>query len=99
MSLAVCAILDRLAPSEYGPFAELLTYVADRPGHDFRYAIDSSRIEAELGWKPAYDFDSGLQDTVRWYLTNAAWVENVRSGAYREWLTVNYAQRGSDGIN
>lgn len=96
---AVCAILDRLVPSAAGAYADLVTYVTDRPGHDFRYAIDSSRIEAELGWKPTHDFDSGLQETVRWYLENTAWVENVRTGAYREWITANYAQRGSDGAN
>ena len=96
---AVCGILDRLAPSASGPYADLVSFVSDRPGHDFRYAIDSSRIEAELGWKPAHNFESGLQETVRWYLDNTGWTENVRSGAYREWIAVNYAQRGPGGGN
>ena len=91
--------LDRLAPSAAGPYADLVSFVSDRPGHDFRYAIDSSRIEAELGWKPAHNFESGLQETVRWYLDNTGWTENVRSGAYREWIAVNYAQRGPGGGN
>ena len=73
--------------------------MADRPGHDFRYAIDSSRMETELGWKPSRSFESGLCETVRWYLENAAWIEHVRSGAYREWITANYAQRGPGGSN
>jgi len=97
--LAVCAILDRLAPSANGPHADLVSFVADRPGHDFRYAIDSSRMETELGWKPSRSFESGLCETVRWYLENAAWIEHVRSGAYREWITANYAQRGPGGSN
>ncbi|MBO5491484.1 MAG: dTDP-glucose 4,6-dehydratase [Desulfovibrio sp.] len=90
---AVCGILDDMAPSAQGPHADLITFVADRPGHDFRYAIDSSRIGEELGWKPEYDFDSGLRETVRWYLENMTWADNVRSGAYRDWLAVNYAGR------
>ena len=66
----------------------------DRPGHDFRYAIDCSKIERELGWKPAHSFDTGLADTVRWYLANEEWIENVRSGAYLDWIDSNYGHRG-----
>lgn len=90
---AVCAILDDVRPSAQGPYADLITFVTDRPGHDFRYAIDSSRIESELGWRPAHRFDTGLRDTVRWYLENSAWVEHVRSGGYREWMDINYGRR------
>jgi dTDP-glucose 4,6-dehydratase len=61
----------------------LITYVKDRPGHDRRYAIDTRKIERELGWKPAQDFASGLEQTVRWYLENPTWVERVTSGKYR----------------
>lgn len=93
---AVCDILDELVPSKDGPYADLITFVADRPGHDFRYAIDSAKIEAELGWKPAHNFTSGLRGTVLWYLQNGEWVENVRSGAYRDWITANYAWRGTE---
>jgi dTDP-glucose 4,6-dehydratase len=89
----VCALLDEMAPSANGPHADLITFVADRPGHDFRYAIDSSRIETELGWQPVHDFRSGLRETVRWYLENGQWLEHVRSGAYREWLVTNYQNR------
>jgi len=70
----ICAILDRLRPRADGrPYAELITSVADRPGHDKRYAIDASRIEAELGWRPAETFETGMEKTVRWYLDNEAW--------------------------
>lgn len=91
---SLCGILDTLSPCRDGPYGELIRFVADRPGHDFRYAIDSSRLEGELGWRPQHDFDSGLRETVRWYLDNADWVDNVRSGAYRAWLDRNYGQRG-----
>jgi dTDP-glucose 4,6-dehydratase len=71
----------------------LIRYVKDRPGHDRRYAIDSSKLKTELGWGPQHDLDSGLRATVRWYADNAAWVTGVRSGAYREWIDANYAAR------
>ncbi len=75
--------LDVLAPSAAGPYARLITHVPDRPGHDMRYAIDSSRIENELGWRTAHGFASGLRETVQWYLEHRSWWERVRSGAYR----------------
>ncbi|CAK7022411.1 MAG: dTDP-glucose 4,6-dehydratase [Desulfovibrio sp.] len=92
---AVCAILDDMHPSAQGPHADLITFVADRPGHDFRYAIDCSRIENELGWRPSRRFDAGLRDTVRWYLENSAWVDLVRSGAYLDWMDINYGRRAA----
>ena len=67
--------------------------MADRPGHDRRYAIDASKIERALGWKPAETFETGIRKTVRWYLENQSWVANVESGAYRAWLETNYAGR------
>ena len=70
--------------------ATLITLVQDRPGHDRRYAIDASKLERELGWKPAETFETGIRKTVQWYLDNQAWVGNVTSGAYREWLGVQY---------
>ena len=90
---AVCGLLDELKPHPDGPYTRLITHVTDRPGHDRRYAIDASKIERELGWRPAETFESGLRKTVRWYLDNAAWVERVQNGAYREWLSANYGQR------
>jgi dTDP-glucose 4,6-dehydratase len=90
---AVCGLLDELKPHPDGPYTRLITHVTDRPGHDRRYAIDASKIERELGWRPAETFESGLRKTVRWYLNNAAWVERVQNGAYREWLSANYGQR------
>lgn len=74
---------------------DLITFVADRPGHDRRYAIDDSRIECELGWRPNETFESGLKRTVRWYLDNPNWVERVRTGAYLEWIEANYGRRGT----
>jgi dTDP-glucose 4,6-dehydratase len=90
---AVCALLDELSPHAEGPYARLIRHVTDRPGHDRRYAIDASKLERELGWRPAETFESGLRKTVRWYLDHADWVERVQTGAYREWLTANYGQR------
>jgi dTDP-glucose 4,6-dehydratase len=71
----------------------LITFVKDRPGHDRRYAVDSSKIERELGFRQRHDIETGLRETVRWYVQNGAWIERVRSGAYREWIEKNYAAR------
>ena len=88
----VCALLDELRPRADGkPYAEQITYVTDRPGHDRRYAIDATKIHRELGWKPAETFESGIRKTVQWYLDNSGWVANVQSGDYRKWLDQNYA--------
>ena len=90
----VCALLDELRPRPDGrPYREQIRYVADRPGHDRRYAIDARKIESELGWKPAETFASGIRKTVLWYLENQDWVRNVQSGAYRDWVEKNYAER------
>jgi dTDP-glucose 4,6-dehydratase len=87
----LCAILDELSPRADGrSYREQITFVADRPGHDRRYAIDASKLERELGWKPAETFETGIRKTVQWYLDNQAWVHNVTSGAYREWVGVQY---------
>ena len=83
----LCAILDELCPRADGkPYKEQITYVTDRPGHDRRYAIDATKIERELGWKPAETFETGIRKTVQWYLDNQAWVANVTSGAYKNWV-------------
>ncbi len=75
---AICGIIDRLRPDlPHVPCSSLIRFVADRPGHDRRYAVDAGRIRSELGWQPAEDFDSGLEKTVRWYLENSAWVEDA----------------------
>ena len=76
-----------------GSRRRLITFVKDRPGHDRRYAIDASKIARELGWQPAERFESGLRQTVRWYLDHLDWVENVRTGAYLRWIEQNYAER------
>jgi dTDP-glucose 4,6-dehydratase len=85
----LCAILDELQPSAR-PYSQQIAFVADRPGHDRRYAIDPGKIERELGWQPAETFESGLRRTVRWYLDHADWVARVRDGRYREWIEQNY---------
>ena len=88
----VCALLDELRPKADGSsYSTQISYVKDRPGHDRRYAIDASKIERELGWKPAETFDTGIRKTVQWYLANPEWVANVQSGAYRDWVQTQYA--------
>ncbi len=92
----ICALLDELRPRVDGrSYREQIVFVADRPGHDRRYAIDAGKIERELGWKPLETFETGITKTVRWYLDNPQWVRNVQSGAYREWIEKNYARRES----
>ena len=87
----ICQTVDRLRPGlAHAPCTSLIKYVKDRPGHDRRYAIDASKIESELGWRPQQDFESGLELTIRWYLENPVWVERVQSGQYqRERLGLN----------
>ncbi|PKO27646.1 MAG: dTDP-glucose 4,6-dehydratase [Betaproteobacteria bacterium HGW-Betaproteobacteria-5] len=88
----LCTILDELSPRADGkPYKEQITYVTDRPGHDRRYAIDATKIERELGWKPAETFETGIKKTVQWYLDNQAWVANVTSGAYQNWVGKQYS--------
>ncbi|MFZ5548495.1 MAG: dTDP-glucose 4,6-dehydratase [Pseudomonadota bacterium] len=94
----ICALLDELRPDPAGPYARLITHVADRPGHDRRYAIDARKIERELGWRPAETFASGIRKTVQWYLDHAGWVAEVQSGGYRDWVEKNYAGRDSNGV-
>ena len=90
----VCALLDELRPRDDGkPYSEQITYVKDRPGHDRRYAIDASKVERALGWKPVETFETGIRKTVQWYLEHQAWVANVQSGSYRDWVEKNYTER------
>ena len=87
----ICDLVDELA-SRGGPSRrELITYVKDRPGHDRRYAMDARKIERELGWKPKETFESGIRKTVRWYLGNEEWVNDVTSGHYRQWIATHYS--------
>ena len=92
MVSTICAILDELRPGS-SRHSTLVTHVADRPGHDRRYAMDTRKIERELGWRPRERFETGLRKTVEWYLANLAWVEGVASGAYRSWIDLNYGRR------
>jgi dTDP-glucose 4,6-dehydratase len=92
----VCRLLDELNPrADSKPYAEQITYVKDRPGHDRRYAIDARKIERELGWKPAETFATGIRKTVQWYLANPEWVSGVQSGAYRDWVQKQYIEAPS----
>ena len=92
----VCALLDEMRPDPAGSYRRLITFVADRPGHDRRYAIDARKLERELGWKPAETFESGIRKTVRWYLDNSDWVAHVQSGSYRDWVATNYHDRAGE---
>src|SRR6202048_678372 len=88
----ICSILDELRPDDPAvPHRKLITVIKDRPGHDQRYAIDASKIENELGWKPRETFETGIRKTVEWYLANGDWVEEVTSGSYRKWMSEQYA--------
>ncbi|MGH1357262.1 MAG: dTDP-glucose 4,6-dehydratase [Burkholderiaceae bacterium] len=90
----LCRILDAKRPKSTGSYADQITFVTDRPGHDRRYAIDARKIEAELDWTPAETFETGIERTVSWYLDNQGWIEHVQSGSYRSWLEKNYTDRG-----
>nr|WP_269533732.1 dTDP-glucose 4,6-dehydratase [Chitinimonas sp. BJYL2] len=90
----ICDMLDKARPREDGlSYRTQIRYVTDRPGHDRRYAIDASKMEQELGWRPAETFETGIQKTIQWYLDNPDWVARITSGAYREWPQTNYAER------
>jgi dTDP-glucose 4,6-dehydratase len=89
----LCQLLDELRPKTGGgSYQSQITYVADRPGHDRRYAIDASKIERELGWRPLETFETGIRKTVAWYLSHADWVANVQNGSYLEWTNKHYGQ-------
>ena len=87
----ICDLLDEMQPKAAGSYRDQIIFVKDRPGHDRRYAIDARKLERELGWKPAETFETGLRKTVRWYLDNQAWVQDVVSGEYRHWVAKQYA--------
>ncbi|MCA3183474.1 MULTISPECIES: dTDP-glucose 4,6-dehydratase [unclassified Cupriavidus] len=87
----ICALLDELQPKTVGSYRDQITFVKDRPGHDRRYAIDARKLESELAWKPAETFETGLRKTIEWYLANQAWVQDVVSGEYRNWVAKQYA--------
>jgi dTDP-glucose 4,6-dehydratase len=88
----ICSVLDELRPNDpVVPHKKLITFVKDRPGHDRRYAMDASRIQNELGWRPKETFESGMRKTIQWYLDNDAWIQSVASGAYRQWMATQYS--------
>jgi dTDP-glucose 4,6-dehydratase len=89
----LCSIMDRKLGRAEGESAKLITYVTDRAGHDLRYAIDSSKLQRELGWKPSLQFEEGLEKTVDWYLANEAWVDRITSGAYQQYYEKQYTNR------
>jgi dTDP-glucose 4,6-dehydratase len=94
---AIADLLDEWRPRADGrSYGEQIAHVTDRPGHDRRYAIDAGKIERELSWRPSETFDTGLRKTVRWYLDHPDWLANVQSGAYRDWLEKNYAERAGN---
>jgi len=89
---AICTIMDELRPAA-APHSKLIAFVKDRAGHDRRYAIDSTKIQRELGWQPARKFEDGLRRTVQWYCDHGSWIDHVTSGAYRDWMDTNYRDR------
>ncbi len=94
---AICDLLDRQVPYSDGPRRRLITFVADRPGHDHRYAIDAGKIRRQLGWSPQESFDTGLAKTVRWYLDNRAWWQAILDGGYRaERIGLGQAANGTE---
>ena len=91
---SICDMLDEIHPKSDGTsYRTQIITVTDRPGHDRRYAIDASKVERELGWRPEETFETGIKKTLAWYLENQAWVADVQSGAYRDWVDKNYSQR------
>lgn len=89
----ICAILDRRRPRTDGkPYEDQITFVKDRPGHDKRYAMNTTKLETTLGWKPLESFESGIEKTIDWYLDNMDWVEGVKTGAYRKWIDQQYGE-------
>jgi dTDP-glucose 4,6-dehydratase len=86
----ICDMVDEIAGRKGSPRRSLITFVKDRPGHDRRYAMDASKIERELGWRPVETFETGIRKTVEWYLGNEAWVRDVTSGSYRQWIETHY---------
>ena len=88
----ICERLDQLQPGQ-GSYRDLITYVQDRPGHDRRYAIDATRMQEDLGWRPAHDFETGIEATIRWYLANRDWCDRVRSGEYKNYYQNQYGER------
>ena len=89
----LCALMDQKLGREAGESAKLITYVTDRAGHDLRYAIDASKLESELNWRPSITFEEGLELTVDWYLANAEWIKEVTNGAYLDYYTNMYEGR------
>ena len=89
----LCKEVDRQLGREPGESEQLITYVRDRAGHDLRYAIDATKLSKELGWKPSLQFEEGLRKTVKWYLDNQAWVDNITSGAYQDYYRKMYENR------
>jgi dTDP-glucose 4,6-dehydratase len=89
----LCSIMDKKIGREKGESAKLITFVKDRAGHDLRYAIDSGKLQKELGWKPSLQFEEGLERTVDWYLSNEDWLNNVTSGDYKKYYEKQYAKR------
>jgi len=88
----ICAVLDELRPNDpVTPHSKLIKFVTDRPGHDRRYAMNTAKIEAELGWKPQETFASGIRKTVEWYLANEGWIRDVTTGNYRQWMATQYS--------
>jgi len=94
VAAGICSLLDEMFPeSHHRPHGNLIRFVADRPGHDRRYAVDISKVSGETGWNPGTCFDEGIRQTIQWYADNPEWVRSVRTGEYRHWLETHYRDR------
>ena len=89
----LCEKIEQLLEKDRDYYKRLITFVKDRPGHDRRYAINCDKIKRELGWKQQYNFEEGLEMTIKWYMNNQDWVNRVRSGEYRQWIEKNYGMK------
>jgi dTDP-glucose 4,6-dehydratase len=92
----ITTVLQEEAPKPDVKYDSLVTFVKDRPGHDRRYAIDATKVQKQLGWTPKQTFETGIRETIRWYLNNSEWIENVTSGAYKDWIAKNYVARAGE---
>ena len=90
---SICRGVGKCLGKDSASLLQSISFVKDRPGHDFRYAIDSTRVQQDTGWRPTVEFEKGIENTIAWYLENPGWVSQVQTGSYRQWMDLNYTRR------